>query len=247
MSSAGGIAATASALLDALPGWRIQWSSQYAPGPGSAGPPMAAPAQQSHTFRNVMLVIGLLLILFVGCFAAVGIFANRSRQRYRGVRSKGQGAWGPDNPLEIKEGEAFEVSGFDYQEGWSITSNASAGTFKAFASKTTGARRTARSSRSSSGRATKCFPPRTATDTRSIPARSTRSPAWSPTSCRRGTTASRSTTRSSALSWTTAKVNERPPRRRAGRAFVTGRQRLCRSSATRRRHLGTNSGMRNLS
>jgi hypothetical protein len=100
------------------------------PPPPAAPPPAAtptsaapshAPEKKSHTFRNVMLVIlGLIILSFVGCIALVGGAVNEADKAIKNSEAKDEEPGGPENPLTIKEGEAFEVSGFDYKAGWKV-------------------------------------------------------------------------------------------------------------------------------
>lgn len=85
-----------------------------------------APAQEkSHTVRNVLIVLGVLFVLFVGgCVAIVGLAANEVDNAIEDIEEGDKRPGGPDNPLEITEGEAFEVYGFDYAAGWSIRKDA---------------------------------------------------------------------------------------------------------------------------
>jgi hypothetical protein len=78
------------------------------------------PVKQSHTGRNILIVFGVLFLLFVGgCFAVVAVVGNQVNEA---VNDDTPG--GPNNPLTITEGEAFEVAGFEYADGWSISADA---------------------------------------------------------------------------------------------------------------------------
>src|SRR4051794_34073875 len=83
------------------------------------GQPLAyavQPVKQSHTARNILLILGLLFLVFVGgCFAVVAVVGNKVNDA---VNDDTLG--GPNNPLTITEGKAFEVDGFNYGDGWSI-------------------------------------------------------------------------------------------------------------------------------
>ena len=58
----------------------------------------------------------MLFLLFVGgCIAVVAVVGNEVNDA---VNDDTLG--GPNNPLTITEGEAFEVHGFEYADGWSI-------------------------------------------------------------------------------------------------------------------------------
>jgi len=76
----------------------------------------AQPVKQSHTGRNLLIVFGVLLLLLVGsCTAAVVVLGDKVNDA---VNDDTPG--GPNNPLTITPGEAFEVSDFNYADGWSI-------------------------------------------------------------------------------------------------------------------------------
>ena len=83
------------------------------------------PAEKSHTARNILLVFGLLFLLFVGgCVAIVAVAGMRVNDA---VNDDTLG--GPNNPLTITEGQAFEVNGFEYAAGWSIVAQPLSQTF----------------------------------------------------------------------------------------------------------------------
>src|SRR6185503_15852190 len=74
------------------------------------------PVKQSHTGRNILIVLGVLFLLFVGgCIAVVAIVGGKVNDA---VNDDSVG--GPNNPLTITEGKAFEVNGFEYADGWTI-------------------------------------------------------------------------------------------------------------------------------
>ncbi|HET6939490.1 MAG TPA: DUF2510 domain-containing protein [Nocardioides sp.] len=83
---------------------------------GAAQPYVAPPVQQSHTARNILIVLGVIFVLFVGgCVAVVAVVGHEVNQA---VNDDTLG--GPNNPLTITEGKAFEVNGFEYADGWTI-------------------------------------------------------------------------------------------------------------------------------
>jgi hypothetical protein len=115
------------------------WSDSYrplsapapyaaAPGPyaGAPVPPYAAgpyqpytPPQPSHTARNLLIVFGVLFLLLVGgCTTLVVVAGNRINDV---VNDDTPG--GPANPLTIEPGKAFEVAGFEYADGWAVTTD----------------------------------------------------------------------------------------------------------------------------
>jgi hypothetical protein len=89
--------------------------------PGYAGynqpqPYQVQPVKQSHTARNILIVFGVLFLVFVGgCIAVVAVVGNKVNDA---VNDDSLG--GPNNPMTITEGKAFEVNGFKYSDGWSI-------------------------------------------------------------------------------------------------------------------------------
>ena len=83
---------------------------------GQPQPYLTQPVKQSHTARNILIVLGVLLVLFVGgCIAVVAVVGNEVNDA---INDDSVG--GPNNPLTITEGQAFEVDGFEYADGWSI-------------------------------------------------------------------------------------------------------------------------------
>ena len=79
------------------------------------------PAQKSHTARNVLIVIGALFLLLVGGCVAVGVVLTDKVNEVVNDDSEG----GPNNPKTIEPGEAFEVNGYEYADGWSVGGDAS--------------------------------------------------------------------------------------------------------------------------
>jgi hypothetical protein len=95
----------------AQPGW-----SQ--PTYGQPQPYLTEPVNKSHVARNILIVFAVLFVLFVGgCIAVVAVVGNKVNDA---VNDDSLG--GPNNPMTITEGRAFEVHGFKYSDGWSITS-----------------------------------------------------------------------------------------------------------------------------
>ena len=78
------------------------------------------PVRQSHTARNILIVFGVLFLLFVGgCIAVVAVVGDKFNDAVND-----DSAGGPNNPLTITVGKAFEVNGFEYAEGWSVVADA---------------------------------------------------------------------------------------------------------------------------
>lgn len=89
----------------------------YPPRPAMYVPPQ----KQTHTLRNVLLVIGLLMVLGVGgCVAITAAFVNEVDNAIDEAEESDQIPGRADNPLEITPGEAFEVDGFNYAAGWTV-------------------------------------------------------------------------------------------------------------------------------
>jgi hypothetical protein len=83
------------------------------------------PQKPSHTLRNVLLVLGLLFVLFVGgCMAVVAAGVDAVDDAVKAAEAEDARPGGPDNPLEIVAGEPFEVDGFNYEGGWEVRKNA---------------------------------------------------------------------------------------------------------------------------
>jgi hypothetical protein len=75
------------------------------------------PVKQSHTARNILIVFGVLFLVFVGgCIAVVAVVGHKVNDA---INDDSVG--GPNNPLTITEGKAFEIRGFKYADGWAIT------------------------------------------------------------------------------------------------------------------------------
>ena len=93
---------------------------------GQPQPYLTQPVKQSHTGRNILIVFAVLFLLFVGgCVAIVAVVGNEVNDA---VNDDTLG--GPNNPLTITEGQAFEVDGFEYAEGWDIADTPISGLFE---------------------------------------------------------------------------------------------------------------------
>lgn len=102
------------------PGQPAYGQPQPAYGTGQPQYPVQ-PAKQSHTARNVLLILGALFLLFVGGCVAVGVLVTDRVNDAVNDETLG----GPNNPMQIEPGEGFEVEGFEYAEGWAIAADAS--------------------------------------------------------------------------------------------------------------------------
>lgn len=104
-----------------------QWSDQRRPiqtaGTATqyAQPYTPPPVKQKHTVRNALLILLAVGVLFIGgCMAVVGLAANEVSKSIDESVAADKQPGGPDNPLKVSEGQAFEVSGFNYANGWSV-------------------------------------------------------------------------------------------------------------------------------
>ncbi|WP_019289806.1 hypothetical protein [Rhodococcus pyridinivorans] len=75
--------------------------------------------------RNILLAVLAVLILGVGgCIALVSVTADEVNEAIGSGEAEDAAPSGPDNPLTIVEGRPFEVSGFHYAVGWTVTEDA---------------------------------------------------------------------------------------------------------------------------
>jgi len=92
---------------------------------GQPQPYLTEPVKKSHTARNILIVFAVLFLVFVGgCIAVVAVVGNKVNDA---VNDDTLG--GPNNPMTITEGKAFEVNGFEYADGWTITNEPVSGTW----------------------------------------------------------------------------------------------------------------------
>ena len=95
---------------------QVQQPGYAQPTYGQPQPYLTQPVEKSHTARNILIVFAVLFLLFVGgCIAVVAIVGGKVNDA---VNDDSVG--GPNNPLTITEGKAFEVNGFEYADGWTI-------------------------------------------------------------------------------------------------------------------------------
>ncbi|MEV8194948.1 MULTISPECIES: DUF2510 domain-containing protein [Rhodococcus] len=93
----------------------------------NSGPPPLAPhpPKKSHTVRNILLALVAVGVLAIGgCIAFLAVAANEVNEAIETAEAQDSAPGGPDNPLTITEGQPFEVSGFQYAPGWSVTQDA---------------------------------------------------------------------------------------------------------------------------
>jgi hypothetical protein len=94
------------------------------PAYGTPQPYVGPPIRESHTARNILIVLAVMFLLFVGgCFAVLAVVGHKVNQA---VNDNSPG--GPNNPLAVTEGKAFEVNGFEYADGWTISQDPVDGT-----------------------------------------------------------------------------------------------------------------------
>lgn len=85
-------------------------------------PQYAAPPKKSNLVRNILIaVIAFLVLCGGGCLATTVLFAKGVDDAVKEIEAEDKKPGGPDNPLEIQAGKAFEVDGFNYAAGWSIS------------------------------------------------------------------------------------------------------------------------------
>lgn len=104
-----------------------QWTDHYrapsgqgAPAPQAPGGP--PPKRKSSPWKWI-IIIGVIVLMvcfggFAACTAGVLGTANEVNESMESAESE---SGGPNNPVEITEGEAFEVRGFAYSDGWKVT------------------------------------------------------------------------------------------------------------------------------
>lgn len=101
-----------------------RWTEQTRPlAAGSNAPPSSVPTmtyppaaatKKKHTVRNVLLVLVLLMVLFVGgCFALFGAVLNEAD---KAIDEEAKN----DKPVTVEEGAAFDHDGFAVAKGWKI-------------------------------------------------------------------------------------------------------------------------------
>ncbi|MBM7458780.1 hypothetical protein ACIBED_08115 [Rhodococcus coprophilus] len=88
-------------------------------------PPAPPPPTKSHALRNVLLALLAVFVLAVGgCLAFIAVAGNEVNEAIESAEVEDAAPGGPDNPLTIAEGQPFEVAGFQYAPGWSVTQDA---------------------------------------------------------------------------------------------------------------------------
>lgn len=89
----------------------------YGGGPSPYQPPRTAGG--GKTALIIVAVVALVLLLFCGGIAGLLIWAaNRVEDGFDEFDGDRRG--GPDNPISVEVGEAFEIDGVDYAAGWRV-------------------------------------------------------------------------------------------------------------------------------
>jgi hypothetical protein len=86
------------------------------PPPGYAQPGyyQGPPPKQSHTLRNVLLILlGVLILLFVGCSVLVGTVINKADKTIKSEVSR-------HAPTTVAPGQEFTHDGFRVASGWKV-------------------------------------------------------------------------------------------------------------------------------
>ncbi|MFB9311500.1 hypothetical protein [Nocardioides plantarum] len=104
--------------------WQPPGQQPYTPYSQGAYPnPYAQfpPPPKNNTTRNVLLIVGAVVLLFCGGIVAFLAWAISNAEDafdddYRGSE---------DDPITVTEGEAFSIRGFDYEKGWSVSTDES--------------------------------------------------------------------------------------------------------------------------
>jgi|SRR5699024_2674112 len=96
------------------------WTDDVRPArPQAAATP---PPKKSSAWKWILIVGFVVLVLCCGGFAAcsAGVIGTADEVS-KSIEAEESESGGPNSAVEITEGEAFEVRGFDYAEGWKLT------------------------------------------------------------------------------------------------------------------------------
>lgn len=99
------------------------WTDHYREAqPAAAAAQAPPPPKKSNAWKWILITVFVVLVLCCGGFAActAGIF-GAADEVSKSIEASESESGGENNAVEITEGEAFEVRGFDYAEGWSVT------------------------------------------------------------------------------------------------------------------------------
>lgn len=113
--------ATTPAVGQISPDGQMMWNGQ------AWGPNPHLP-KKKKTLRNVLIIVAVLFVLMIGgCMALIGGAANEvGKEIDKSIKEserKDALPGGPNNPLTIVEGKAFEVQGFKYAPGWKVANS----------------------------------------------------------------------------------------------------------------------------
>jgi hypothetical protein len=120
-----------------------KWTDNFAPPPSAGEPPTP---KRGGALKWVLLGLGLVLVLTVGsCIAFLSAVGNETSEALQSVEDSlettspdapesdapeaaptdtpgadatSDGSGDQDNPVEVKEGAAFDIRGFSYAKGW---------------------------------------------------------------------------------------------------------------------------------
>lgn len=97
------------------------WTDQFRPG-RPQGTPSAPPPKKSGVWKWVLIVVFIVLVLCCGGFAAcsAGVI-GAADEVSKSIEAEESESGGVNNAVTITEGEAFDVRGFNYAEGWKIS------------------------------------------------------------------------------------------------------------------------------
>ncbi|MDO9456613.1 hypothetical protein [Nocardioides sp.] len=75
------------------------------------------PQKPNHTTRNVLLIVGAVVLVFCGGLFALGVAFFNNVDDVFDTDYPGS----ENDPVSVEEGDAFSIRGFDYDQGWSIS------------------------------------------------------------------------------------------------------------------------------
>lgn len=79
------------------------------------------PEKKRSTVKIVLITILVILGLTIGgCAAVTALFVGGVNSAIEESEAEDKKPGGPDNPLDVEVGQAFEVNGFEYQSGWTV-------------------------------------------------------------------------------------------------------------------------------
>ena len=102
-----------------------QWTEDFRPAQGGGVPPQGMgpqqPQKKSNPWKWIVIIGVIVLVLCFGGFAActAGVLGTADEVS-KSIESAENEVGGTNNPVEITEGEAFDVRGFSYAEGWKV-------------------------------------------------------------------------------------------------------------------------------